>query len=263
MNEFTRHDRALSLWGFFLLAALVHLWLATRPAGFFVARPSVAKRDDAPIEIEKWDGQGKQVVQTSKAEKPFEDEKIKPRFGGEFRNRVEKETRAPRTGRFQEGAPPVPKGEGAGQLKMADLLPFGSQGSKLPDDVAPGAQTLLNTDPVVYGSFLNRVVDEVRGPWERFLQEAVGKSERRIAAGTYVTTLRFVIDREGNVISITTLKSSGVEAIDSAPKRALWETEPFPNPPVELAKNEPTLPFVLEFHFELQKSLFGIVPWGI
>lgn len=265
MTDLGTNDRSLSLWAFVLAAVLLHWWLAVQPSRFFQGLGSLASKDSQkPIEIEKWDGQGKQVVQSSRAEKQAEDSKIKPRFGGEFKNRVEKETKAPQVGRFHEAAPPTPRSdEGLGQLKMSDLLPFGSQGSVLPDDIVPGAQTLLNTDPVVYGSFLNRVVDEVRGPWERFLQEAMGKSEKRIASGVYITTLRFIIDRAGNILSITTLKSSGIEAIDSAPKRALWEMEPFPNPPVELASNEPNLPFVLEFHFELQKSLFGIVPWGI
>ena len=79
----------------------------------------------------------------------------------------------------------------------------------------------------------------------------------------YVTKVKVMLDENGDVVSINTIKSSGIREIDEASKKAFWDMEPFPNPPFKMASNEELLPLVFEFQFEYKNSFFGIVPWRI
>ena len=228
------------------------------------------EKEPAPIEIEQYD-EKKQVVQTSRP-KVQEDSDEPAEFYGEERNRVKKQTQSERKGRFQQGgrivSPSPAPGVGDGEIpssetQMSDLLAYSMSPNRMPEGVEAGPQTLLNTDSVVYASFINRVADEIYDPWVAFVNEAVdlmtlqGKS---LAANVYITKLTVVVNKEGSVVSITTLASSGVAELDEATKKAFWKAEPFPNPPQQMFGSDNLNRFVYEFHFELKKSGFNIVP---
>ncbi len=215
------------------------------------------------VEIEKWvEPKDRSVVKTLKV--PAEDSKKdeSARFLGEFKNRVKKELQSPFKGRFSMGAPPrnndIDDGTGP---KIADLLPFGRTPNALPNDIESSTETLLNTDPVLYASFLNRVSEEIYDAWVSFARDAVSevtRRDRRIESNTYVTRLQIVMDRSGSVMAMQTLHSSGIAELDDAPKRAFWDAEPFLNPPSQMFKNDNIVRFVYEFHFELKTSTFSI-----
>lgn len=274
-------------WVAFIVLGMLHLLFGRVPTSALrVGWPAVEGRlgSTPPIEVEKYVDSNKPVVTTSRApEDPLLKDK-EARFAGEFRNRVEQETHNPRTGRFQEGgagksgtpdpAQADPSNEAGepgvtkrhGNLGMSDLMPFGASPHRLPDDIAEGSETLLNTDSVRYAGFINRIADEVYDPWVRHARDAVTNIYQRgkkLEANIYITKIQVVMDEKGSVTAIQTLGSSGIPELDDAPKKAFWEAEPFPNPPSQMFGKEGVVRFVYEFHFEWRSSSFNIVPWQI
>lgn len=272
-------DRRLpstSLGWFFLVALLLHLALLQLPF-FHQPLPSLAdagkSAKENPIELTPYDPKtdpNKPVVQTEEAKEQAPDDKP-ARFAGEVRNRVRKETRAERSGRFQQGQriPTVPFHSGPGEggaredKSFSDLLAFPQSPNAVPGDVARGSQTLLNTDPVLYAGFINRVADEIYDAWVSHCSVAVDKvyaGGGKLGANVYITKLTVVLNRDGEVASLRVLKSSGIHELDEAPKQAFWDSEPFPNPPRQMFDDDGLVRFVYEFHFEWRSSGFNIVP---
>jgi hypothetical protein len=136
----------------------------------------------------------------------------------------------------------------------------------LSDQIEKGNQTILNTDKVLYASFINRIAEEVYQPWVGNIQEALNNIRARgkkLENNTYVTKLNVSMDKHGEITGIQILASCGVPAIDEAPKKAFWEVEPFPNPPVQLIEEDGFIRLNYEFHFEWKSSGFNIVPMTI
>ncbi len=265
-----------SLGWFVLIALLVHV-AVLQFTFFHQPLPNLAdgktKTDDKAIEVTPYDPKTdphKPVVQTEEAVKQEPDDKP-ARFVGEVRNRVKQESRAEHSGRFQQGqripTVPYPSGPGEGGARedksFSDLLAFPQSPNAVPGDVARGAQTLLNTDPVLYAGFINRVADEIYDAWVAHAGVAVDKvyaAGGRLGAAVYITKLTVVLNRSGEVASLRVLKSSGVNELDEAPKDAFWDSEPFPNPPTQMFDDDGLVRFVYEFHFEWKSSGFNIVP---
>lgn len=229
--------------------------------------------EDDAIAIDPYEEKNnRKVVQSSRVE---EDESLNDQEAkhlGEHRNRVKKETQGLARGPFREGrgtpSTPVPseKGEGIPAPQISDLMAFGSSPHDLGDEIAAGNQTVLNTDPVKYASFINRIANEIYEPWVVRAREAVRLiygDGRKLEANTYITKLQIVMDATGEVRAIQTLRGSGVDELDEAPKQAFWDVEPFPHPPDQMFKKENMVRFIYEFHFEWQTSSFNIVPWTI
>ena len=195
----------------------------------------------------------------------------KRRFLGEFDNRVKSETRSPSQGQFRQGGRgPIPAtpGDGPGAPELADLLPGSASPNSLPDDIARGEETLLNTQRVYYASYMNRISDAVYEPWVRLVHDAVDDIHRRggkLADNLYITRVAISLDPHGTISSIQVEKSSGVDALDEASKRAFWETEPYPNPPDGIFRDERSdqARLVYEFHFEYSSSHFRVAPFRI
>jgi len=299
--------RRVSLAWYLIAAALFHavVWQATQsglitfPKG---DRTHFAKQAPAPVEVERFtettDRNGLPIVQTDRAQFDKKLLKQKARFGGEFDNRVEQETRAAMSGKFQAGPSQMaqrrrlaeamdksrdreqtrmgddgdipaeqkrerPSPGTPGALGMADLMAYGASPNKFPSDISAGPNTMLNTDKVMYASYINRIADEIYEPWVTFAQEAavtlrgLGKN---VEENTYVTKLGITLDDKGVVLGIQTLKSSGVELFDESAKKAFWETDPFPNPPSQLFDAQKRVRLTYEFHFEWKSSFYGIFP---
>ena len=267
-----QHNPSSNLWPALFVASLLHLAL-----WFWLPLGSILKETDKlaqspEIEVQKWVDSEMPVVKSSKAINEADAENEKLRFSGEFKNRVKKEVQSPLKGRFFEGQPPAgddsplaEEGEKRpGKPSLADLMPFGATPNKLPDDIANGNQTVLNSDPVIYASFTNRIADVIYDPWVKFARQAVSNVEtaRNLASNVYVTKLLVMLNPEGEVTGIQTIKSCGVAALDDAPKRAFWESEKFPNPPSQMIKDG-MIKFFYEFHFEWKTSSFNIIPWSV
>ncbi|MBM4304418.1 MAG: TonB C-terminal domain-containing protein [Deltaproteobacteria bacterium] len=284
-------NRHLSLGWFFGLALVLHAsFLAVIWDGNFVPEKSSLTRSN-PIEIESFpEAKRKTVVQTSKAEEQAED-KDPAEFAGEIRNRVKKQTQARLTGSFREGKTTGEKTEGdgvGGKVSsskeneeegepilapggvegpgISDLMILGRSPHQLSEKIEKGNQTILNTDKVLYASFINRIAEEVYQPWVGNIQEALNNIRskgNKLDNNTYVTKLNVSMDKYGEITGIQILASCGVPSIDEAPKKAFWEVEPFPNPPIQLIEEDGFIRLNYEFHFEWKSSGFNIVPMTI
>ena len=278
----------------FLGAALVlHLIFVKLPlthSSLFSLPSTVAEQD--PIEIEKYpEEKRKPSVQTSRSQEEILNDQSDAAFAGEFKNRIKKETQSRFTGPFQEGkslgesAAKSSKGgyknenesdniakegeptdDSEGEIKGSELMVLGRSPHYLSDKIEKGDQTLLNTDKVLYASFINRIAEEVYQPWVGFIGDALKNINgvgRKIDNNTYVTKLNVVMNKEGEVTGIRILSSCGIPVIDEAPKKAFWNTEPFPNPPSQLVEEDGYIRLVYEFHFEWRSSGFNIIPQTI
>jgi len=256
----------------FLFAALVHAALSQIRIRYVPISMSENAKD--PIEVEALDpSTEKPIIQSSrlKEEDPAAKD-TEAKYGAEHRNRVSKEMQAARKGRFQqgEGAPERVPGlegdEGTPRPKLSDLMAYGMSPNDISKDIEVGNQTILNTDPVKYASFINRIADKIYDSWVYYARDAaksVYLTGRKIERNTYVTRLQIVIDEEGEVRAIQTLASSGIDELDEAPKRAFWDVEPFTHPPSQMFGKEGLVRFVYEFHFEWKTSSFNIIPPAI
>jgi TonB family protein len=296
-------SRDVSLAWYLIAAALCHavLWQASYhgllklPEGI----SPLSRRATAPIEVEKFSDPDSRlpVVQTDKAD--FDRNLLKEKkakYAGEFDNRVEEESRSQATGKFMPGAGEllrqraqamaeaqrdgnadeirgepdgdipkedlVPLGR-AGGLGMSDLMAYGATPNKFPTDVKPGPNTLLNTDKVMYASYINRIADEIYDPWVVNAQEAASTLKDRgksLDDNVYITRLGVVLDDKGAVTSIQVLQSSGIDLFDESAKKAFWSSDPFPNPPSQLFDAQRRIKLVYDFHFEWKSSSFGVFP---
>ena len=68
--------------------------------------------------------------------------------------------------------------------------------------------------------------------------------------------VKFVIDRQGKLISRGLMESSGSELLDAAALTMIARAEPFPEPPAEVTEDKPTLTVSLIFAGRKQ------LPWA-
>lgn len=236
-----------------------HLFMQPITVSYFY--PNLNHQNTTEIEVELDSNlEKKQVVFTTKVEDLIVSDPAKT-FGGEFKNRVSKETKSPLIGKFKEGGG-IPDSQEGDDFHVSDLLPYiGSQPYDLPEDIPLGSETVLNTDPVLYASFLNRIADAIHVSWEEYAEDAV-KELGKITDGIYITKLLISLDKEGNVLRSKIIHGSGYELLDKSTQQAFWDREPFLNPPPQMFKNEQYVDLKFEFHFEIKKSLFlDIVPF--
>jgi protein TonB len=116
-----------------------------------------------------------------------------------------------------------PKGATASQTPAApNLFPGASRLAKLEEsyrrkfenDIADGDTRFLNSDDIVFGSFLRRFEGAVYGVW-RYPQEAAMKGIEGI------TPMRITFNRRGEITNIQQLQSSGARILDEEVLRTL------------------------------------------
>jgi len=256
-----------TLWSFIFMALCLH-WLAYQAfyrSSLFPKAGSLGAKSE--IEIERWADESKPIVRSSQIEPQINSNEVTARFSGEFLNRTPLETQSRLKGRFREAFPrELIPGAQDDPSDRKPLLGESRNPYALPKNIVEGSQTVLNTDPVLFASFINRIADEIHDPWVDMLQEAVKNSTDagiKFDPNIYITKLLVVIDQEGHVAAIQTLQSSSIPAFDDAAKKSFWETEPFPNPPQQMFEKDGILRCAFEFHFEMRRSVFNIVPWAI
>ncbi|MHB8057431.1 MAG: energy transducer TonB [Desulfuromonadaceae bacterium] len=85
---------------------------------------------------------------------------------------------------------------------------------KFEDDIAEGDTRFLNSDDIVFGSFLRRFEGAVYGVW-RYPQEAAMRGIEGI------TPVRITFNRRGEITNILQLESSGTRILDEEVLRTL------------------------------------------
>lgn len=92
-----------------------------------------------------------------------------------------------------------------------------------------GNENLLNTEESVYYAFYSRLYEAIGPIWQSRIREV--PYMRRVQLGEYTTNVDVVFDREGNLIEIRYLKSSGIREFDQAVETSWRKISRFPNPP--------------------------------
>jgi protein TonB len=149
------------------------------------------------------------------------------------------------------GQPPITPGSSAASLlkpkvesttqspSVAHLFPGANRLAKLEEsyrrkfenDVAEGDTRFLNSDDIVFGSFLRRFEGAVYGVW-RYPQEAALKGIEGI------TPVRITFNRRGEITNIQQLESSGARILDEEVLRTLRAIGPVGGFPKGYDKDE-------------------------
>jgi len=138
-----------------------------------------------------------------------------------------------------------------------NLFQVASANSNYLPDVDDGAVTMLNTERFVYYSFFHRISDQVYPQWQKQIHETVARMSeadvRRIQDRELTTVLDVVVRPDGIIEDAVVTRSSGVEQIDEAARRAFLECRQFPNPPKGLVKEDGKLHLAFGTHVSSDK----------
>ena len=124
---------------------------------------------------------------------------------------------------FSVGSLLKPKGQNLRQASaIPQLFPGASRLAKLEEsyrqkyekDIAEGDTRFLNSDDIVFGSFLHRLEGAIYGVW-RYPQEAAMNGIEG------VTPVRITFNRQGEITNIQRLESSGSQILDEEVLRTL------------------------------------------
>ncbi|GEM_PF-396596 len=129
--------------------------------------------------------------------------------------------------------------EGGGTKPQLNLMPSASRMAKLEEnyrrrfaeDIDQGNTRFLNTDDIQFGSFLRRFETAVYGVW-RYPQEAAMKGVEG------VTPVKITFNKNGEIIKIRLLESSGSRILDDEVFRTLRLIGPMGNFPRSYGKDE-------------------------
>jgi TonB family protein len=203
------------------------------------------------------------------------------RFLSEQRQRVLLETKARKTGLTQNSdpnrpRPPEPekkppqqtaKLEGYEPIRLPrpnEILNEGSStvGEALPNDIALGSFTALNTDRFQFYSFYSRVEELVRFRWETQVRTAVDAFDRKyvmnhIGNRNWITQIEFLITPDGHLKGALLMKESGIKSFDEAAAWAFRDARFFPNPPKEMIEADGMIHLKYSFNVYFEPSAFA------
>lgn len=239
-----------------LIAVFFHLLLyALKPTWKSVAPPppvEIQPIDPAKLEAirRKWKNQeSKQLLLNKDKSAPrAKDAPPDAKYFSDRNIRVEKEQRArradvmPRQGQQQQpslGNLGVPLPEAPRDLprqtiqkqSRAQVAPDADQ-ALLDKSLPEGSENLLNAQESVYYSFYARLYEAIGPIWQSRIREIPHR--RGIGPGEYSTLVDVVLDREGNLLEVRRLRSSGIPELDQAVDQSWFRVRQFPNPPAGL-----------------------------
>lgn len=276
---------------FLIVSILIHIGFCI--SLLFTRGPAASSEDIQPVEITFQDPTSahrellKQIVDQKDRLNEEKDDKAK--YMSKFDQKVEKQTRADKTGKFNNtiaggaaGQPEFQKtathkqrnktAQEKGELpSLKDLSPTFSPSPQMAEQQAPrpgeeartddylkdvnkGLQTILTTREFVYYSYYTRIKEKIGQYWEPSVREKVKiiyRQGRTIAsAHDRVTQLLIVLDHQGNLIRVEVLGHSGVLDLDEAAVGAFQSAAPFPNPPKGMVEHDGTIKIRWDFILE-------------
>ena len=136
---------------------------------------------------------------------------------------------------------PEKKAESSKVPKLSDLgvLSTSSQiDNKLSEGTGEGEKN-LNTIKIDYLSFYKRVHDAIKYTWESYIVSKVEQYMQRnhIYEDYVIAVYSMTLDREGNVLKVDVVSSSGYSWYDRIGVESIKKAAPFRNPPKKLIKN--------------------------
>jgi hypothetical protein len=201
----------------------------------------------------------------------FEDPKAEARFSSEDRQRVIQETRAQETGltKNRQSGPKFledelrelrnrqkkqaerEKSDQGESFKVFDpkqeLQNLGGGPStisvKLPDSIAVGSFTALNTDRNIYYTFYARLEDMIYLRWANLIRKAVESypvdfRRRKLLGRSWTTNVLILLKPNGEFYQAQIHLPSGIEKFDLSPALAFQDARMFPNPPPEMVRSD-------------------------
>jgi protein TonB len=109
------------------------------------------------------------------------------------------------------------------------------------EEMPLGELTRLNTQKYKFYGFYFRIRQKLEQFWGVSLKqkaEVLFKSGRRLpSGGNLITNLEITINRNGKIVSIKVLGTSGFKELDQAAIDSFNQAGPFPNPPKDLVQN--------------------------
>ncbi len=211
----------------------------------------------------------------------FRDE-AQARFLSEQRQRVLLETKARETGLTQnrQASHPLPQRPPQKETSTSPKDPEGYEpirlprpnelteqgastvGEALPNNMALGSFTALNTDHFQYYSFYARIEELVRFRWETQVRSAVDTFDRKYAAThigrkNWITQIEFLITPDGHLKSAQIMKESGIKLFDQAAVFAFKDARFFPNPPKDMIESDGMIHVKYSFNVYFEPTAFA------
>lgn len=150
-----------------------------------------------------------------------------------------RELTLPRIVGLQGGSGPRNIDENA--LSRSVVIGGGTQGEWIPG-VKEGSFSALNTDQFTYYSFFSRVKQAIRFRWvtniRNFAALASQTEIQRLAKTPSITEIEITLNKNGDVLKIITLRSSGSDELDQAAIKAFWQASPLNNPPAGIVEED-------------------------
>ncbi len=114
---------------------------------------------------------------------------------------------------------------------------------KLPDNIAVGSLTALNTDRNIYYSFYSRLEDMIYLRWADLIGKAVDSypadfKRRKLVGRAWKTNVVILLRPNGEFHRAEIHNQSGVEKFDISPILAFQDARVFPNPPQEMVRSD-------------------------
>lgn len=128
-----------------------------------------------------------------------------------------------------------------GSMNNSVALGDSTSGNDIPG-VKSGSFTALNTDQFTYYSFFERVNNAIRFRWisgvRKYTREAPPAEINRLAKVPTPTVIQVLLDREGMVVKVHVVASSGSKALDQAVIDAFYQASPLNHPPAGMIQED-------------------------
>ncbi len=196
------------------------------------------------------------------------------RFLSETAERVLLETKARETGLTKnrqnfrpvlkpEPKPIAPKTPGEGSTPSATIdhqqdYGFSTISEALPNDLAEGSMTALNTNQSQYYSFNQRLKERTATAWyanlEKVITPALGDYLNKNSLNhNFITYVELWINKDGIFHSTHLLKRSGYNRFDDAAEKAFHDVQVFPRPPKEWIQDDGLIRIPYSFQVRLRE----------
>jgi hypothetical protein len=276
-------DRTERFLSFVALSIVLHVllfWALREIAPTLIAAQKAKQRAPIAIRLVPANEFKGQIVKTQ--QRPTKEARPDAEYLAEQNSQVERETRARLSGSFKNVPQPGGRGGERGDPQSRRQLGDGDEaarkGTPLASDIVhsvndlsrtydyinrpEGDQTLLNTKEYIYAGFFNRIKEKVGPLWQQRIQDAVARGSSGLKATDYLTVLKVILSREGDVVDVRLTTASSVDFLDRAAIEAFWQAKRFDNPPKGLFKGQKTGEFDFSFLVSLSQGMFqyNVIP---
>jgi hypothetical protein len=125
-------------------------------------------------------------------------------------------------------------------------------------NVPEGSENLLNAQESVYYSFYSRLYEAIAPVWSAKVQQIA--YQVRVQPGDYTTVVDVVLNSEGDLVEVRTMRGSGVREFDGVVDPSWRQIGRFPNPPSGLLGADGKLHMAWSFTMRVGSQGIGFLP---